>query len=82
MAFTCPGDASAVSERGCCKARVSSFALRGQADRPVTWRGSEMMEPKAGALCGGVEGQTQLCLSPLLRGEAQQLRDTRSWRLV
>lgn len=78
MAFTCLGDASAVSERGCCKAGVRSSALLGQVDWPVTWRGSEMMEPKAGALCGGVEGQTQLCLSPLLTGKAQQLRDTGS----
>ena len=56
--------------------RIPSSALPDQVDWPVTWRGSEMTEPKA--LCGGVEGQTQLCLSHLLTGKAQQRRDTGS----
>lgn len=61
-------------------ARQDSFlcTLLDQVDWPVTWRGSEMTEPKAGALCGRVEGQTQLCLSHLLTRKAQQLRDTGS----
>jgi len=58
--------------------RIPSSALLDQVDWPVTWRGSEMTEPKAGALCGRVEGQTQLCLSHLLTGKAQQRRDTGS----
>lgn len=57
--------------------RIPSSALLDQVDWPVTWRGSEMTEPKAGALCG-VEGQTQLYLSHLLMGKAQQCRDTGS----
>lgn len=67
-----------LSQRGAAARQDSFLHCRIRLDWPVTWRGSEMTEPKA--LCGGVEGQTQLCLSHLLtEGPAPQRHRERSW---